>query len=404
MDLQTKFTDLKTSLSLEFVERSNAIEAITLALVAKQHLFFVGPPGVAKSKLIRRTLDHVGGLSRQDSMICLMMKSTTREEVLGPLNLPLFSETGRYEFLTDGYLPEVKFAFLDEIFKANSAILNALLMALNERQFKNDSKLIDIPLHSMFCASNELPEGEELAALYDRIPLRVIVDPIKHQANLEKIIRESLISGTDPNRKILDFSEIELAHDQASKVNVPDDVIQVLLDVKEDLRELNIVPTDRRVVQAIPFVQAAAWLDGLDTAEVEHLRALRYVFWDEISQYAEVEKRLLGVLNPLDKEASEQLAEIEKVLVELQRQVQSDLDNDAKRQVATSIYTKVKQIGEDVRSLEKRAEEGRRRPLKIDECVTAADNLDRAMLRDLFDMSPDEITQYQEEQKRGLQP
>ena len=49
-------------------------------------------------------------------------------------------------------------AFLDEIFKANSAVLNSLLTILNERVFDNGSKRLPVPLLAVVGASNELPD------------------------------------------------------------------------------------------------------------------------------------------------------------------------------------------------------------------------------------------------------
>jgi MoxR domain in the MoxR-vWA-beta-propeller ternary systems len=46
----------------------------------------------------------------------------------------------------DGYLPTAEVAFIDEIFKANSAILNALLTLLNERLFDNGNERLPVPL------------------------------------------------------------------------------------------------------------------------------------------------------------------------------------------------------------------------------------------------------------------
>jgi hypothetical protein len=63
-------------------------------------------------------------------------------------------------------------AFIDEIFKANSAILNTLLTVLNERLFDNGSQRLPVPLITLVGASNELPESEELDALYDRFLVR----------------------------------------------------------------------------------------------------------------------------------------------------------------------------------------------------------------------------------------
>ncbi len=73
---------------------------------------------------------------------------------------------------TAGYLPTAEVAFVDEIFKANSAILNALLTILNERLFDNGNQRLQAPLLCLVGASNELPESEELDALYDRFLVR----------------------------------------------------------------------------------------------------------------------------------------------------------------------------------------------------------------------------------------
>ena len=55
-------------------------------------------------------------------------------------------ENDEYTRKTDGYLPTAEVAFIDEIFKANSAILNALLTLLNERLFDNGNQRLKVPL------------------------------------------------------------------------------------------------------------------------------------------------------------------------------------------------------------------------------------------------------------------
>lgn len=81
-------------------------------------------------------------------------------------------ENDEYVRQTDGYLPQATVAFIDEIFKANSAILNTLLTILNERLFDNGAVRAQVPLLCLVAASNELPESEELDALYDRFLVR----------------------------------------------------------------------------------------------------------------------------------------------------------------------------------------------------------------------------------------
>jgi MoxR-like ATPase len=96
-------------------------------------------------------------------------------------------ENDQYVRQIDGYLPTANVAFVDEVFKANSAILNSLLTILNERLFDNGNERIDVPLLCMVGASNELPESEELDALYDRFLLRSSVEQVS-SAGLSKLL------------------------------------------------------------------------------------------------------------------------------------------------------------------------------------------------------------------------
>jgi MoxR-like ATPase len=67
------------------------------------------------------------------------------QELFGPLSMKALEED-QYVRQISGYLPDADVAFIDEIFKANSAILNTLLTILNEREFDNGTSRIQVPL------------------------------------------------------------------------------------------------------------------------------------------------------------------------------------------------------------------------------------------------------------------
>ncbi|MCE1566830.1 AAA family ATPase, partial [Enterobacter hormaechei] len=94
--------------------------------------------------------------------------------LFGPLSIRALEED-RYERHTDGFLPDATIAFIDEVFKANSAILNALLTLLNERLFDNGAGRQLCPLVSVIGATNEVPDDEVGEAFFDRFLLRVPV-------------------------------------------------------------------------------------------------------------------------------------------------------------------------------------------------------------------------------------
>jgi MoxR-like ATPase len=160
------------------LEREAAARLALLAALAGEHLLLIGPPGTAKSELARRLHRCFAGAPYFER---LLTRFSTPEELFGPLSLKAL-EDDRYERLTAGFLPTAGIAFLDEVFKANSAILNALLTLLNEREFDNGSGRQRTPLVSVIGASNEVPSDEALQAFFDRFLLRVGVAPVSNEA------------------------------------------------------------------------------------------------------------------------------------------------------------------------------------------------------------------------------
>ena len=114
-----------------FVGRDEVVDLVALAVVSGEHLFLHGPPGTAKSALIRDFAEAVRGRYFE----YLLTRFSEPNEVFGPIDLVKLKE-GTVATVTTGMLPEAEFIFLDELFNANSAILNNLLSVLNERVYR----------------------------------------------------------------------------------------------------------------------------------------------------------------------------------------------------------------------------------------------------------------------------
>ena len=172
----TNLQVMEHELNVSLIEREEVVRAAIVALLARQHLVILGPPGTAKSALVDEIARRIGPQTGAGLQIFnyLMTRFTTPEELFGPVSVSGLKKD-EYRRITAGKLVEAEIVFLDEIFKASSAILNALLKIVNERVFNNGNQEIPIPLISLFGASNELPQGNDLEALWDRFLLRIRV-------------------------------------------------------------------------------------------------------------------------------------------------------------------------------------------------------------------------------------
>ncbi|MCK5681802.1 AAA family ATPase, partial [bacterium] len=171
--------DVVNLLQSSFVAKDEIIEMLVISAIAQEHVLLAGPPGTGKSVLIKRfaQLCTSSEPSSDDASIpyfeYLLTRFSEPNELFGPVDIKAFRDGSGYHRISDGMLPQAEVVFLDEIFKANSAILNALLTILNERTFYNGGRFESVPLLLLVGATNEMSEDPDLAALYDRFSVRL---------------------------------------------------------------------------------------------------------------------------------------------------------------------------------------------------------------------------------------
>ena len=289
---------VRSSLRARFLERDHVIDLLLAALLARLHVFVLGPPGTAKSALASAVVSSIEGTT---GFTWLMSKFTTPEDVFGPLSLQALQQ-GRFERLTTKKLPEAHVALLDEIFKSNSAILNACLTLMNERQFMNGTATIDCPLITLIGASNELPDGDDLEALFDRFALRLVVPYIADPENVKRLL-------VDRNRlpvATMTIEELVTCQEEASAIDVPDALVDVLVDaVKPKLEAQGVSASYRRWQQILRFLQAYAYLDGKDAVSVDHCDVLPDLLWRDPSSRPAITATVAAASNPTAARAAE---------------------------------------------------------------------------------------------------
>ncbi len=284
-------------LDQKFQEREVTIRLALLAVCARQHLLLLGPPGTAKTLLAR----HVTGAVQGRWFTTLLTKFSAPEDVFGPLSLPKL-EQGVYERLTAGYLPDADVAFLDEIYKANASILNALLSILNERVYFNGNAKVALALRSVIAASNEVPEAEDgLEALDDRLLLRACVDHVAETSAFVAMLK-ARDSGSSPAPITVSMlRELDAA---APRIGIGDTVLEALCLAREKARALHLQVSDRRWKQIVGVMKVMAALDGCEEVEIAHLGVLRHTLWRRPADQGKVIKILAYVLDHLPDPAT----------------------------------------------------------------------------------------------------
>ncbi|MEO1268924.1 MAG: AAA family ATPase [Myxococcota bacterium] len=280
-----RLRQVSSILNANFLHKEEVIRLLCISVIAGEHMVLIGPPGTAKSAMIRR----FSQLIQAHYFEYLLTRFTEPNELFGPVDIRVFRE-GTYMRRIENMLPTSEIVFLDEVFKSNSAILNSLLTLLNERKFANGSTIVDVPLLSLFGASNEVPNDEALEAIYDRFLLRVYSDNLDSY-HFHALIEKGLAYETskmETRRKepqyMLNSQAIHELHAQLPRaLRFSPEFISRYKALVFQIRNEGITVSDRRVIKLLKLFAASALFDGRQTADESDFFILKHI-WNNLDQ------------------------------------------------------------------------------------------------------------------------
>jgi MoxR-like ATPase len=305
---------IEDELNSYFLERVDLIRACMLALLSGQNMFVIGGPGTGKSATIDSLMDCI--LSARKFSIGLS-KTRPAAAVLGPVDVKEYRETGNYFHKRAGYATDVELAKFDEVGKMAATLGHDLLHLLEERVYhevRDGESKHKAPLSTAFTTSNEMitEESDDAAAMWDRLPIRVVVDYLKSSKNFAKLL------ASDEDYEVqttIEWEELKHAIDvEVPAIKMSDEALRGMVKLRTDLlRTHHIEPGDRRFKKAVRILKANAFLDGRSEVTKADLGVLRFILWDTIEQHDKIHEVCLEASNPFVKGLNEIKSQLQEI-------------------------------------------------------------------------------------------
>jgi MoxR-like ATPase len=384
-----ELTVVRQEMSGKFYEQDNTIMFLILAVLSKEHPFLLGQPGVAKSQMIRELVARITNLPYYFETI--MSRTRDAATVLGQYSVKELKENDNYVRKTEGYIQDAVLATIDEIGKMGPTMGHDLLPILLERLYHevgHGCTARPVPLYTCFTASNELIVGEsdEAKALWDRLPLRTEVKPMRDPGNQMRLMDDAVLKlGLPPiSPATVDWPELaDVIDTVVPSIPMSMDAKETMVRLMGELRGVGIDVSPRSMFKSVRVLQAHAFLEGRTEVTEDDVNVCRFMFWDTPDQIPELEKVCLVVSNPMAEKVLTVMDLADEIMAGVRSRKGESLESRAR--YGSEAHAKVKSLMSEIGTLKQDALSAGRGTSKLDEADRRLAEVRKAIYTECLD-------------------
>lgn len=258
-----------------FFEREQAIEGMLCGLLARAPVALLGRTGTGRGALVRALRDRIEGARLFQRRLS---RGTGIDEIVGPLSLDAYAR-GELIRNLDGRLLDAEFAYLSQADEVRGPVLEPLLSLIDHGSWEGR----EAPLRLLVLGAEELGADSGRSGLWDRVPLRYLVEPIQIEASFVKM----LASGASARGQVL-ATELDDARTHTARGAIPGALLRSVAQIRSTVLAKGIEVSDRRWRRSLDLLRARAYLEGRSRCDMADLKLFEHICWNEPGEIAEV--------------------------------------------------------------------------------------------------------------------
>jgi len=329
-----KLRGIRDFLNHKYYEVDTFVECILLSMISRTNMIALGPPGIAKSAILREIVNVIDFDVFEGTPYFHIQMGTdiSPNNILGAPDIEYYKRHGIIKRAYQGFLPDAAIAFFSEFYRISDQVANSgILTILNEGEFKNGTDTVKTNLRFFMADTNFFPKQPDdldadetdyrLQALHDRFLSRVLVSPLQDDDNKVRMI---LMDDHDSTDIKLSLNDLIWIQDHLELVALPEAIARAMVEISNTLtKKYKLFISPRRLKMSRNLIRASALLSGRLTCRMEDLMALQFSFWQKEEDIQKVRDLILDTICIPEADGRK----FDKMALSILQELQSNIDN-----------------------------------------------------------------------------